>query len=771
MNKLPQLLNKLLFAATALFLVGCSSTRFVPEGDYLYTGASITILSDSLPKSKKSALEDLLKESLTPKPNKSFLGLRPQIYIYNKVSEPKKDKGFKHWLKYKVGKKPVYLSDVDIPFNLDLIENTGENNGYFNISASYDTVSKNKKVHINYEVSPRVQYTINEVTFPQDSTILAEEIRKTTDESLLKINDPFSLDVIKNERERIDAKLKENGFYYFDPNNIIVQVDSTEVKHKVNLKVKIKNDTPELAKEQFTIDKIYIFSDYNLRNARNRRNLVRVNTDTILWKDNVYILDPKEKFRTQIYDRALYFKSGDLYNRSNHNLTLSRLINLGTFKFVKNQFVLKDSTAQKFDVYYYLTPNDFKSLRLETLGKSNSASYVGGEVNFNWRHRNFLRGAELFTATLYTAIDFQLGGSKEANNIYRVGSRFSLTWPRIIAPFKFQSSSAFVPRTRVQLGYEYQNRTQLYTLHNFNASFGYLWKENALREHDLKLLEVTYVAPEKTTAKYEEEIAKYPPLARVTEKQLIFGPVYSYIFTNTMLPKKHTFYYKGLLDLSANLTGIISGANAEKEAPKTILGVAYSQYIKTEHDFRYYLKLNNTSQLASRFIAGVAYPYGNSVHMPFSKQFFVGGSNSIRAFRARTLGPGSYDPRGEGSSFYHDQAGDVKLEANLEYRANIISFLNAAVFVDAGNVWLFNEETTRPGGQFSKEFLSEIAVGAGFGLRFDFNILILRTDLAMPLRIPYYPKGDRWTFNEIDFSRKTWRRDNLMFNIAIGYPF
>ncbi|WCM43158.1 BamA/TamA family outer membrane protein [Flavobacterium sp. CBA20B-1] len=771
MNKLPQLLNKLLFAATALFLVGCSNTRFVPEGDYLYTGASITILSDSLPKSKKSALEDLLKESLTPKPNKSFLGLRPQIYIYNKVSEPKKDKGFKHWLKYKVGKKPVYLSDVDIPFNLDLIENTGENNGYFNISASYDTVPKNKKVHINYEVSPRVQYTINEVTFPQDSTILAKEIRKTTDESLLKINDPFSLDVIKNERERIDAKLKENGFYYFDPNNIIVQVDSTEVKHKVNLKVKIKNDTPELAKEQFTIDKIYIFSDYNLRNARNRRNLVRANTDTILWKDNVYILDPKEKFRPQIYDRALYFKSGDLYNRSNHNLTLSRLINLGTFKFVKNQFVLKDSTAQKFDVYYYLTPNDFKSLRLETLGKSNSASYVGGEVNFNWRHRNFLRGAELFTATLYTAIDFQLGGSKEANNIYRVGSRFSLTWPRIIAPFKFQSSSAFVPRTRVQLGYEYQNRTQLYTLHNFNASFGYLWKENALREHDLKLLEVTYVAPEKTTAKYEEEIAKYPPLARVTEKQLIFGPVYSYIFTNTMLPKKHTFYYKGLLDLSANLTGIISGANAEKEAPKTILGVAYSQYIKTEHDFRYYLKLNNTSQLASRFIAGVAYPYGNSVHMPFSKQFFVGGSNSIRAFRARTLGPGSYDPRGEGSSFYHDQAGDVKLEANLEYRANIISFLNAAVFVDAGNVWLFNEETTRPGGQFSKEFLSEIAVGAGFGLRFDFNILILRADLAMPLRIPYYPKGDRWTFNEIDFSRKTWRRDNLMFNIAIGYPF
>lgn len=771
MSKLPQQLNKAFFAATALFLVGCSNTRFVPEGDYLYTGASINILSDSLSKSKKTELKNVLEASLTPKPNASFLGLRPKLYIYNITSEPKKDKGFKHWLKYKVGEKPVHLSDVDIPFNLDLIENTGENRGYFNISASYDTLPKNKKVKIKYNVSPRTQYLINKVTFPTDSTVLSTEINKTVDKTLLKVNEPFNLEVIKTERERIDASLKENGFYYFDPDNLIIQVDSTEVKHKVDLNLKVKNNTPELARKQFTIDKIYIFSDYNLRSNRNRRNLVRADVDTLLWKENSYIIDPKKKFRPQIYDRALYFKSGDLYNRSNHNLTLSRLINLGTFKFVKNQFVLTDSLSNKFDVFYYLTPNDFKSLRLETLGKSNSASYVGGEVNFNWRHRNFLRGAELFAATLYTAIDFQLGGNKDANNIYRVGSRFSLTWPRIIAPFKFESSSAFVPRTRVELGYEFQNRTQLYTLHNFNASFGYIWKENALREHDLKLIEITYVTPENETAKFEEQKADNPSLARITERQLIFGPVYSYTYTTTMLPKKHTFYYKGLLDLSANLTGLISGANADQKEPKTILGVPYSQYVKMEHDFRYYLKLDETSQIASRFIGGVAYPYGNSIHMPFSKQFFVGGSNSIRAFRARTLGPGSYDPRNDKSSFFHDQAGDIKLEANVEYRKKLVSFLNIAAFVDAGNVWLFNDEEGREGGKISKDFLSEIAVGAGIGLRFDFNILILRTDLAIPLRVPYYPKGDRWSFNEINFKDKYWRRDNLMLNIAIGYPF
>lgn len=781
MNRLAQQLNKVIFAATMLFLVGCSNTKFIPKGDYLYTGASVNIIADSLTKNKKSSLKNTFEEILIPKPNTSILGLRPKLYVYNITSEPKKEKGLKYWLKYRVGEKPVYLSSVDIPFNLDLMKNTGENLGYFNISASYDTISRGRKVKIKYNVSPRAQYLIEKVAFPKDSTILANEINKIADKSVLKVHEPFNLANIKRERERIDSSLKEKGFYYFDPDNIIVQVDSTVHKNRVNLNVKIKDNTPELSRKQYTIDKIYIYSDYNLRNPRRLNRMVKVNdkTDTILWKDNTYIIDPKKKFRPQIYDRALYFKSGDLYNRSNHNLTLNRLINLGTFKFVKNQFVLSDSTANTFDVFYYLTPNEFKSLRLETLGKSNSASYVGGEVNFNWRHKNFLKGAEVFAASLYTAIDFQMGGNnKDANNIYRVGSKISLTWPRIIAPFKFQSSSAFVPKTRIELGYEYQNRTQWYTLHNFNANFGYLWKENALREHDLKIIDVTYVTPEHITDKYKEKIAEEEAKGnlsskRAVEKQLIFGPVYAYTYTNTMFPKKHTFYYKGMLDLSANLTGLISNASVEKNRQKTILGVPYSQYAKMEHDFRYYMKINEKSQLAARFIGGVAYPYGNSEFMPFSKQFFVGGSNSIRAFRARTLGPGSFDPRpGENeTASFPDEAGDIKLEANLEYRANIVGFLNAAVFIDVGNVWLINKDNGKPGGEFSKNFVSEVAVGTGVGLRFDFSILILRTDLAFPLRVPYGDKKDRWILDEMKPSDKQWRKDNLMLNIGIGYPF
>ena len=369
----------------------------------------------------------------------------------------------------------------------------------------------------------------------------------------------------------------------------------------------------------------------------------------------------------------------------------------------------------------------------------------------------------------YGAFDVQIGGPKDANNLFRAGANAQLSIPRIVAPFRFQSSSAFVPRTNITLGYEFQNRTKYYTLNNFNTSFGYVWKENVRKEHDLKLIDITLVQPANVTPLYDS-IAVTPALRRVVEKQLIFGPVYTYTYTNTMLPRTNTIYYRGMLDLAGNLAGLLSGANAKNGNQKEIFDIPFSQFAKMENDFRFYHKFTEKTSFASRIIGGIAYPYGNSEYIPFSRQFFAGGSNSIRAFRARTLGPGSYDPRNN-NGFYFDQSGDIKLELNAEYRANIVSFLNVAAFADAGNIWLVNEDTSRPGAKFSKDWLSEIAVGAGVGLRLDFSILILRLDLAMPLRVPYYEKGDRWTFDKINFGSSQWRRDNLILNIAIGYPF
>lgn len=780
MNKKLNLYCKyVLVSGFTAAVVSCSNTKFLKEGQLLYTGANIIVENDSLTKKEKEDLKAALEENLTPKPNSSFLGLKPKLYAYNVTSEPKKEKGIKYWLKYKFGEKPVLFGDVDREFNKDIIVNYSENKGYFNAKAKYDTVSKNKKVKVNYTVNPGTRYVISNVNFVKDSTLVNTEIQNLKEKTLLKPGQPFDLDVIKSERERIDSGLKEQGFYYFNPDNIIVQADSTVSKnHKVELIVKLKDNTPALATEQYTIDKVVVFPNYNLRDVKRGKYQIPMAKDSLskyAYKD-IFIVDPNNKFKPKVFDRALYFKQGDLYNRTDHNLSLNRLINLGVFKFVKNEFVVSDSLKHKFDAYYILTPREFQSLRLEALGRTNSANYAGSELNLNWTHRNLFRGAEQFKAAVFGAFDVQMGGPQDAENIFRAGANAQLSIPRIVAPFKFNSSSAFVPRTNINIGYEFQNRTSLYTLNTFSASFGYAWKENSRKEHELKVIDITLVDPADVTQKYKDKAILNPYLARVVDQQLIFGPTYSYTYTTTMLPKTNTFYYKGMLDLAGNITGLVTGANYKEDKTKNIFGVPFSQYAKIENDFRFYHKLNEKNSLATRLIAGVAIPYGNSEFIPFSRQFFVGGSNSIRAFRARTLGPGSFDPRKAensvtNSNFLFDQSGDIKLELNAEYRANIYKFLNVAVFADAGNIWLINEDADRPGAKFSKEFLSEIAVGAGVGLRLDFSILILRLDVAMPLRVPYYEKNDRWTFDKIKFGDGSWRKDNLILNIAIGYPF
>jgi outer membrane protein insertion porin family len=565
--------------------------------------------------------------------------------------------------------------------------------------------------------------------------------------------------------------LKERGYYFFNSDNIIIQADSAA--YKVRIRLKLKENTPNLATERYFIDKIIVIPNFNIQDQKNGKYQIPMKPDSLnkYSYGDIFIIDSGKKFRRKTFENSFSFGKENLYNRTDHNLSLSRLSNLGVFKFVKNEFLISDTLNHKFDVYYLLTPRQFQSLRLEALGRTNSANYSGGEINLNWTHRNIFKGAEHLRIALYGEFDIQLGGPKDANNIIRTGTELLLSVPRLWAPFRLKHRTSFIPRTNIALGYELQSRTQLYSMNNFKASFGYHWKENIRIEHDLKIFDLTFVSPAYITDKYESMMDSNEYLQRVVEQQLIFGPVYSYTFTNTMLPLKNTVYYKGTLDLAGTLFGLLSGANLNSGIQKKILGIPFSQYAKIENDFRFYHKMGKSFTAAGRIFAGLAYPYGNSDNIPFTKQFFSGGSNSVRAFRARTLGPGSFDPTNTGSSFFFDQSGDIRLELNAEIRAKLYQFIHLAVFADAGNIWLVNEDIERPGAAFSKNFIHEIAIGGGIGLRLDFSILVLRLDLSMPFRIPYFAPDERWAFDKINFNDPVWRKNNLILNIAIGYPF
>jgi outer membrane protein insertion porin family len=759
---------KYFLVISVFFIFGCSNTKYLPEGDLLYTGGTVTVKDTFLKRKERKALEEQLKTLLRPKPNKQILGLRPKLWFYNIAGEPKNDKGIRYWLRTKVGEAPVLFSKVDLDYNAAILRNFSENRGYFKTRVSADSTVNNKRVTAEYTVDIKKQYKIKNVKFPEDSSALGKAIARTSRRSLLKEGNSYDLDIIKTERERIDARLKEKGFYYFNADYILAQVDSTNGDATVNIRLKIKEETPEKAKEAYKINKILVYPNFTIL----KDSVPYKKGDIIQYKDFT-IIDTANTFNPKVFDRTIYFKQGDLYNRKNHNLTLNRFVNLGTFNFVKNEFKPSDSIKNTLDSYYYLTLLPKKFIRVEVLGKTNSASYNGTEVNVNWNNRNLFRGAEMLTVSVFGGADFQFGGQNKGHNIFKLGTETSLTWPRFIAPFNIKTFSEFVPRTKATIRYEYQNRTQLYALNSFNTSFGYLWKETEKKEHQLNVMDITYVSPNNVTAEYQEDIDNDPSLGRVIEKQLIFGPTYSYTYTNTMQKrKKNTIYFNGELDFAGNITGLLTGADIKKKDTVKVFNVPLSQYVKAKVDFRHYLKLGKESQLASRFIVGAGYAYGNSYTLPTSKQFVIGGTNSIRAFRARTLGPGSYViPPTTDTSYLPDQSADLKLEFNTEYRAKLFSIVRGALFLDAGNIWLLNPDSNKPGAEITKNFIKEIAVGAGAGLRFDFSFLILRTDLAIPLRIPNLPDGKRWVIDDINLGNGTWRKDNLLLNIAIGYPF
>lgn len=757
----------LYFLFTLLFLASCSGTKNLPEGELLYTGAKIKVDGDATPKKERKALKAEFEAIVRPKPNASFLGLRPKLFIYKLAGNPKKQKGFRYWLKNKVGEAPVYYSKVDLEYNKLVLQNNAENNGYFNTKSTADSTRRGKTVKAIYTVVPKRQYLIRDVIFPQDSSVLSTAVSATKRRSLLKKEQGYNLTTIKEERIRIDARLKEKGFYYFNPDFLKIQVDSTVADHKVDLIVMVKEETPELSQTQYRINDIVVYPNYSI----NADSLI-VTPDAVVHHNDFTIIDSENLFKPRIFDRTLYFKKDDLYNRTNHNLSLNRLVNLGTFKFVKNEFKVADTIGNYLDAYYFLTPLPKKSIRVELSAKTNSANYSGTELNLNWSNRNLLKGAELLTVSAFAGLEVQVSGVNNGFNVYRFGNEANLVWPRLVAPFHFESSSGFVPKTKATLGYEFQKRSKLYSLQTFKGSFGYLWKENERKEHQLNITEITYASPNNVTPLYQEKIDENASLGKVIEKQLIFGPTYSYTFTNTMQQRrKNTFYYKAGLDLSGNITGLVTGANLKKGDTVKVFSVPFSQFVKVENEFRHYLKLGGDKQLASRIIAGVGFAYGNSDEMPFIKQFFNGGTNSIRAFRARSIGPGSFDGTSTSNTFLADQSGDLKLEFSTEYRATLYDFVKGALFVDAGNIWLLKENAEKPGAKFSKDFLKEIAVGVGAGLRFDFSFLVLRTDLAFPIRKPYLPDGDRWVLDQVNFGDRSWRKENLVFNLAIGYPF
>ncbi|WP_345953180.1 BamA/TamA family outer membrane protein [Mucilaginibacter sp. PAMB04168] len=747
--------NLAYFTLTSVILLSaCSTTKDLPAGQKLYTGAEINFTDKDLPKKEKSFIKSDLQGLLRPKPNGKIGPFRFKLWVYQKTRTTK-TKGLKHWLNTKFGEPPVLVSAVDLVQNSSILQNRLQNRSYFQAQVAGDTVGKEKVAKAVYTVSAGPSYKYRNIIWPSGTNPLDSAIAATAGETILKKGDQYNLDAIKAERLRIDARLKEKGFYYFAPENLIFSAfDTTVAGHQIDARIKIKDDVSDRARQVYKINKIYVYPNYSLRDTA-------LKLDSALSYRWYNIIETRRRtVRPFVFKNTVLLHPGEVYNRTDHNNSLNRFVELGPFKFVKNRFEDVTTDSAKLNVFYFLTQYPRKTLSFDALVRTTSANYNGTQLNINWRHRNAFKGAEALTVTLFGSTDGQIAANNGGYALSQVGIQTTLSWPRFISPFNFSADNAYIPRTNFSLGYSIINRSQLYNLSSFNGSFGYQWKQSVHKQHELNLLMVTYVKPASVTELYRDSIRRTPnpALKHVIDPQFTFGPTYSYTYTNTTETyRTNTVYYNGRVSLSGNVLGIVSGADTLAGNAKKLFGTNYNQYVKLENEFRFFHKLGPKSTVAARVIASAGLPYGNSTILPYSQQFFIGGANSLRGFRARSIGPGTVDPLSANpNGFIGDQSGDIKLEANVEYRPHLFSIVYGALFFDAGNIWNAKSYATLPGGTFNKKFLTQLATDAGFGLRFDASILVLRTDFGFPLTRPY--KSD--TAN-----------DKMVFNLAIGYPF
>jgi outer membrane protein assembly factor BamA len=776
----------------ACLLNACNIAKHLPANERLYMGTDVVIKADStVSKVEQESLSEQLSAMARPRPNAQLFGYPFRVGLYYLFGEPKKPKGFRSWFRKKFGREPVFASARAISANVPVMNALFQNEGYFGSTVSGSLKEDGYKARGVYEADMKQRFYVDSVAFQKDSANIGvrpviQALQASARRTIFKKGDPYRFDNIKLERERIGQALKQRGLYYFTPDYIGVLADNDTARHRTTLIFYVKPDMPEAAGVPYGIRNVFIYPNYNLSTARIDTNRGQAYQS----EQRFNIVDSTRRFDPKLFRDVVTVQPGTRYSSRQQDLTLSRLVNVGAFKFVRNRFEPdQQGDSAVLDVHYYLTPYPTKSMRLELDGTSRSNNFNGTQAILSWRNRNALRRAELLTLNANVGIEFQVGGGDQALTNYRYGLDAVLTFPRLVSPLRFRyDQRQALPKTNLTLGYQTIIRGDLYRINSFNTTFGYAWRRSQRVEHVFQPFNANYifVPLKRVSSRLYEALTDTvtPPIIKnqynniLSSDQFILSSLYTFNYNSS--PRSNsptTFRLTSNVEVAGNLASLLIPLK-EGNDQKTILGVPFAQYLRLDTDARLYRKLGSRLTWANRLFAGVGIPYGNSkeFQLPITRQYFVGGTNSIRAFRPRAIGPGLYTRDTlRNLPLFQDGGGDIRLEANTELRQKFNQYIEGAIFVDAGNIWTYwpsTRFTANPqDGQFRRDFYKQIAIGTGVGVRIDLSYFLVRLDVATPLRKPYKTNGSEWVIDQFNFRSRDWRKQNLVFNIGIGYPF
>lgn len=749
-----------IWLAALMLVTACGTLKRLPDGEKLYEGAEIRWQGAGVREAEKQVAASL-SEVIYPSPNTRFLGGYPALWLHQRAQSDKKRRLAKRYAP-KFGEKPVLASEVRPDQLTNLLKNRLENEGYFNHSLRFDWEETEKTARLVFHLEPGEPYRLAQYSWSGTSDSLALLLQRQLGASALKSGVRYSLEALKTERNRLDGILKNQGYFAFSPDYLLFKADTTVGNMQFNLYLSVKQATPAEALRIYRIGQVEVYPNMAFTDS------ARTGIDTQQTNGLVFI-DGSKSFKPERLQPFVLFRPGQVYNRSAELTTANRLSSLGNFRYVTVRFSLPDSLPANGPVSMAaridLAPAPRRRLRYETQFLSKSNNFVGPALKVGYQNRNLFRGGELLNVDVNAGFETQFAGGRQTGlNAFEVGLKGELVIPRIISPIDLGGNLSYgLPRTRVMAGTSLLNRVSFYRLRSFQAAFGYQWQTNRFVTHDFQPASINFTGLSRTTPAFEEILNANPFLRQSFEQRFIAGLVYQGIYSELAENKPHRWVAIVGLDAAGNLPGLLTGSSQ-------LFGETLARYVRLDADIRYHRVFSRDRRLVMRVFGGYGYSYGGSPTLPYIKQYFAGGPNSVRAFNIRSLGPGNYRPPDFDLASFFDQAGDIKLEANVEYRFPLAPYLKGAVFADVGNIWLQRPNPVLRGGHFTAQWAQELGVGAGFGVRIDADILVLRFDLATPLRKPWLPEGERW-FDSLNLADRAWRRENLNLVFAIGYPF
>ena len=792
MKAYPIYKNKFPFSAILLFIIlfvcACSSTKFIDDNQAIVKKVKI----DSIPGRYNEEALNYIQKDIRPA---SRLGINVGLYnIFYSIFRTKS-----------VGKPAPLLDSTLVEISRSQIEKFLRSKGYFMAKVKSDIRVKKQRAQVEFKANTGPAFYIAKVgyTIP-DSSIRQIYMSKKGLISHLHEGMQYDDDSLAYEREQIYQVMKENGYYDFSRPYVRFTVDSALQSSRTNVVLYIDDPADKAKHVQ------YVIGESNILIAPNTEGF----PDSVKLNPRIFrgirYTDLSKRFRRNPVVRYDFLRQGETYDISKENLTYDRLYELNVFKNVKVEYIKSKDSANRLEPIIQLTPQKRMSNRIEGEIPFNAGT-VGFTLSNTYTNNNIFRGAERFEFQVKGGLQSRIGqGGSPFTDIYQRDFSLSanLAVPRLMVPFDIpMMGKNGMPSTIFSTSYVYSLQKDAFVRRVFLNSITYQWVETKSKLHSFTPLNFEYrvgsLLIDTTTENGQNTIRDNSYNIRLLDrKDITLGMKYAYTLNANKLlqPGKSFVYFRGNVDIAGNAIGAISKLSGNKNDPAAgdyakILGLPFNQYVRPEVDIRWYKSLGLDRQFIARINGGVGYAYGNSTAIPFEKLFFAGGAGGVRAWQARTLGPGNYNrgdrvPTEEARRTLYgiDQLGQMHIEANLEYRYRLIdnffgAKLNGAIFLDAGNVWNISPGNSQPETYFDfKNLGNQLGVGTGMGFRYDLQYFVFRFDVGLKLRDPQFDPADQWVIKKLFSGTKEFKEDYdarnspdsyhfVQYNFGIGLPF